>query len=182
MLQRITCGPMFAGKTTSLLRDFNRHGGIVIRSNYDIRYSNTAVVTHNKEEVPATSVSSAIELLKAIEKYEHVFIDELHFFIEPMFHGDLFHIMNTSPQKFFCYGLDFDWKGDLFPISQACINTALEVERLEGTCSCCGQPSKMTYMHALKNKESNLELGHNDVYEPRCLSCWDEGMKIRSVA
>jgi thymidine kinase len=59
----VICGPMFAGKTTELMRRIAaaRDAGqrvLVVKPAHDTRYAQAAIVTHTGERVPAKAQSS----------------------------------------------------------------------------------------------------------------------------
>ena len=81
----VICGPMFAGKTTELvrrLRDAQGRGErvVAIKPSRDTRYRTTEISTHTGETFAATQVADAEGILGAAGNAQVVAIDELHFF------------------------------------------------------------------------------------------------------
>ena len=77
----ITLGPMFAGKSTELLRKIKRHqiAGkkcLVIKYAADIRYSEKCVSTHDQVMCPAISCSMLKEVSSHAMEAEVIGIDE----------------------------------------------------------------------------------------------------------
>lgn len=78
-------GCMFSGKTSELVRRYNRHtiGGrkcIMIKYKNDTRYDDEAVVTHDKIKIKAFVCEYLYEADDFINKYDVICIDELQFY------------------------------------------------------------------------------------------------------
>ena len=78
-------GPMFSGKSTELIRRFNRYtiGGkkcLLVKYAEDTRYNNSCIVTHDKVMIKAHVCKYLIELEKIINDYDVICIDEIQFY------------------------------------------------------------------------------------------------------
>lgn len=78
-------GCMFSGKTSELVRRYNRHtiGGrkcLMIKYKKDTRYDDEAVVTHDKIKIKAFVCEYLYEADVIVDKYNVVCIDELQFY------------------------------------------------------------------------------------------------------
>ena len=78
-------GCMFSGKTTELLRRYNRYkiGGkkcLLIKHSSDNRYSDSFISTHDKILKEALSISCLEKVDNLINNYDVIFIDEIQFF------------------------------------------------------------------------------------------------------
>eukprot|EP01132_Coremiostelium_polycephalum_P021674 gene21674-25724_t len=113
----VICGSMFSGKTEELIRRLKRAeiaklNVEIFKPKTDIRYDETAVVSHDQNSVSSTPVenSSAILFLKA--ETQVVGIDEAQFFDE-----DLPEVCNKLAAKgirVIVAGLDMDFSGKPF--------------------------------------------------------------------
>jgi len=82
-------GPMFSGKTSELINNFERYeiGGkkcIMIKHSFDMRYNNNehknVLITHNGIKMHGVVSSTLKELDEEISKYDVICIDEIQFF------------------------------------------------------------------------------------------------------
>lgn len=81
-------GPMFSGKTTYLIEQFDRgKNTVVFKPDLDQRYTKKPVViSHNKEMIPAVLVNNLKpeEMTSLVADYRCVMIDEVNFFDESL--------------------------------------------------------------------------------------------------
>jgi thymidine kinase len=78
-------GPMFAGKTTELLRCLKRHKiskkrCLLIKAEKDKRYSENNVSSHDAEQMTAITVNDLFKIENTIFNYDVIGIDEGQFF------------------------------------------------------------------------------------------------------
>jgi len=80
-------GPMYSGKTTELLRLYNRYflagkSCLLIKHTDDNRYDSEYVVTHDNQKYKAVSTKllSDIKGTKLVDKIEVICIDEIQFY------------------------------------------------------------------------------------------------------
>ena len=102
-----------------------------------------------------------------------VFFDEVQFFEEPNFKGDILTIVDellTAGVDVVCSGLDMDWQGKPFPIIAHMAAKADEVHKLRGVCAVCGRPSTKTYKKT--GSGGQIEIGGAELYESRCTIHW----------
>src|SRR6476661_1197672 len=81
----VICGSMFSGKTEELIRRLRRAqiaklNVEIFKPKTDIRYDETAVVSHNQTSIPSTPVESAASILLLGANTQVVGIDEAQFF------------------------------------------------------------------------------------------------------
>lgn len=176
---KVITGPMYAAKTTTLLRDilWARNGQekdtLVVKPAFDDRYSETRIVTHDGLSVNCHSIKSWSEVSKKAEFAEIIFFDEVQFFEQPNFNDEIVPIISEllkSDKKVVCNGLDMDVFGQAFPITATLLAMADEVAKLTSACSICGRTATKTFKVAGEAKK--VDLGSVGVYEPRCNSHW----------
>lgn len=83
----LVLGPMFAGKSTELLRKIKRYrvaskSCLVIKYANDTRYSEKCVATHDKQMIEAVSCKSLSEVEEMASQFDIIGIDEGQFFEE----------------------------------------------------------------------------------------------------
>lgn len=170
------CGPMFAGKTTSLIKIFNNDidHSIAIRPAYDTRWD--ILSSHNGEAIKSITIANLDELKLFIQNnpsIKNYLFDEIHFFTDPLFQGDLIAFLKSmSEDHLNCYafGLDYNWKGEKFTLTDQLSQIADEVNILKGKCFFCGHPSERTK----KDCETGgiFDIGADNLYKPSCLQCF----------
>lgn len=171
----IVCGPMFAGKSTALLRailyarEFAKHGVLVAKPAYDTRYGQTRIANHEGHALDAVPISrwpdlSGVGLLV---------LDEIQFLEPPAFDGDAVEGVRSAllaGVDVIAGGLDMDWTGRSFPVTAALLGMASEVRKLKARCGICGHPAGHTFK--LEPNGLKVELGAGRMYEPRCSTHW----------
>lgn len=179
-------GPMFSGKTNNLIReilfqsyfssDTPRHLS-VYKLAFDVRYASSQIVSHDGRTVDATVIDSGEGL--EYDGVDLVFFDEIQFFVEPYFHGNILDIVRQYRMNgvdVFCAGLDLDFMGRAFEITASLMAEASEVHRGKARCSVCGGEATMTSRMDLGS--ARFELGV-EKYSPMCLRHWHEDRLLR---
>ncbi|MGE3771100.1 MAG: thymidine kinase [Bdellovibrionales bacterium] len=171
----VICGPMFAGKTTELLKRilWAKNGlgkrTAVYKCAYDTRYKITEIVSHDGLQATAGIIRS----WSGAPEAEHVFFDEVQFFTAPFFDGDIVTIIKSLLQSGIdvtVASLDADWQGNPLPTVGLLASMADEVVKLRSHCSVCGRPATKTFKRTPNS--NSLELGGSEMYEPRCNTHW----------
>ena len=170
----VVCGPMFAGKTTTLLRRVSeaRARGMVVqvvRPALDHRSAADAIETHGGERMQAVSVASAQQVIGAVGDAQLVVIDEAHFFGSAL--AEACQTLLARGVSVIAAGVDIDHFGRPFDPFPALFAMAHAVHRLQGTCARCGQPS--THTQRLVKGGARIVVGGAEAYEPRCAACFE---------
>lgn len=173
------CGPMYAGKTTELLKRilWARNGCgkavLVLKPAFDKRYSITKIVSHDGLSVESKAISSFSEVSSLIGDAEMICIDESQFFTSPHFTDDIIEWISkflADGKEVVATGLDMDWKGHPFDISARLSAMADDVIKIKANCTVCGTSAAKTFKKF--PNEEQIELGANDLYEARCNRHW----------
>lgn len=174
----VICGPMFAGKTTEMLKRIlwakngQQRRALVFKPTFDTRYSKEDIVSH--EGLRATAENLSHWPSGTIEA-DIVFLDEVQFMAPPQFEGDIIqHVRDLLEAGIdvVAGGLDSDWQGRAFPVVGELAAMADEVVKLKSVCAVCGRPASKTYKKS--GEGSKVELGGAESYEPRCIKHWAE--------
>ncbi|XP_062013633.1 thymidine kinase a-like [Rosa rugosa] len=170
----VIVGPMFAGKTTTLLRRIQSEKGdgsnvAVIKSNKDTRYGLDSIVTHDGVKLPCWALPNLSSFkqkfgLDAYEQLDVIGIDEAQFF------EDLYDFCRETAdhdgKKVIVAGLDGDYLRRSFGSVLDIIPLADSVTKLTSRCELCGKPAFFTLR---KTEEMQTEvIGGADVYMPVC--------------
>ena len=173
----VICGSMFSGKTEELIRRLKRAQIArlkveIFKPKTDIRYDETAVVSHDRNTIPSMPVEhSSVLLLMVTDNTDVVGIDEAQFFDD-----ELPNVCNTLANRgirVIVAGLDMDFKGEPFGPMPAIMAVAESVTKVYAVCVKCGNPA--LYSYRLVPNDAKIMLGEKESYEPRCRSCYNLG-------
>lgn len=179
----IYCGPMFAGKSKTLIHNakkFEKKLGadsiLMIKYAKDTRYTNGTdniyVISHDNEKYPARPVNKLMELSDSdLVKYKRIFIDEGQFF--PDLKEFIIRIrglglfLNIS-------GLDLNHKREHFGQMAEAMQMSDVIVKLQAVCSDCKGSATYTRMNTVSNELRNAEIvvGGAELYSPVCADCY----------
>ncbi|XVF21097.1 hypothetical protein REPUB_Repub12eG0061700 [Reevesia pubescens] len=180
----VIIGPMFAGKTTSLLRRIKSEGNngrsvAMIKSSKDTRYAIDSVVTHDGVKFPCWALTDLMSFRQklgedAYEKLDVIGIDEAQFF------EDLYDFCckaaDQDGKTVIVSGLDGDYLRRSFGSVLDIIPLADTVTKLTSRCEVCGKRAFFTFR---KTEEIKTELiGGADVYMPVCRNHYVNGLTV----
>ncbi len=171
----VVCGPMFAGKTEELIRrikrlEYAKKSFLVFKPKIDDRYSQTAIVSHNKNEKNAIEIENSTEILTYdLKDVEAVIIDEAQFFDD-----QIIWVADKLADKgirVIVGGLDRDFRGDPFGPMPGLLAIAEEVTKLTAICVKTGEPATRT-QRLINGKPAHYNdpivlIGAEESYEPR---------------
>ncbi|KAK9084663.1 hypothetical protein Sjap_025074 [Stephania japonica] len=170
----VIIGPMFAGKTTALLRRVqsesdNGRNIAIIKSDKDSRYGLDSIVTHDGAKLPCWALPDLSSFRQKIgkdayNKIDVIGIDEAQFF------EDLYDFCckaaDYDGKTVIVAGLDGDYLRRRFGSVLDIIPLADSVTKLTARCEICG---KRAFFTLRKTTETKTELiGGADVYMPVC--------------
>lgn len=170
----IITGPMFAGKTTALLKritteaDAGRRVSLV-KSDKDNRYAVSAVVSHDGVQMPCVAVPTLAAFRKHVGEEEYRQIDVIGI-DEAQFFDDLLDFCQTAAdvdnKKIIVAGLDGDFLRRRFGSALDLIPLADSVTKLHARCELCNQPAPFTFRKTVDTRTEII--GGADVYMPVC--------------
>ena len=172
-------GPMYAGKSTELIRIINRYkclkkNIIIINHISNNRYGTIGLSTHNNERIDHCIIIEKLEDLDDIifEESEVIIIEELQFFEDAF---DMITNWCTNHGKtVIAAGLDGDFKRNPFGDVLRLIPHAEKVTKLSALCKKCGDGTLAHFTkRIIKNPNTKL-VGSDDIYEAVCRKHYDE--------
>ncbi len=184
MTLEVIIGPMFSGKTSELIRLVEREvyakkKGAIFKVDFDRRYSEKEVVTHNGLRYDAYSVASTDEGVRRIEEVaessdlDAIGVDEVNFFPHSII--GLLDSLAAARRVIAC-GLNLNFKAEPFPTTMELAARADTVRYLSAVCVVCGREATRTQRLTAGKpapKDSPLiAVGGKEMYEPRCRSCY----------
>jgi thymidine kinase len=163
-------GPMFAGKTCTLLnyeRRFNitKKPYIIVTHKSDARYSTSNLTSHDGN----SSLKNIINIehlldIKIDEGIQGIIIDEGQFF------NDLEQFCIKYKNKdIIVAGLSGDYKQEGFQNILTLVSKADKIIHITSICSVCGKDAAFT--KRVIESEERILVGSNECYEPRCGEC-----------
>ncbi|XP_074272878.1 thymidine kinase [Silene latifolia] len=184
----VIVGPMFAGKTTALLRrvraeSTNGRKVAMIKSSKDNRYAKDSVVTHDGAKFPCWALPdlACFKDKFGLEEYNQldvIGIDEAQFF------EDLYEFCCTAAENdgkiVVVAGLDGDYLRRSFGSVLDVIPLADTVTKLTARCELCG---KRAFFTLRKTEETKTELiGGAESYMPVCRLHYVNGQAVIGTA
>lgn len=169
----VICGPMFSGKTSSLIRIATESGGTVFKPTFDTRYSTTECVSHDGECIPAYCVASMKDIAEIGDTTGPYCIDEVQFFDDDRYAGDFVADIETLLSHgidIYAVGLDLMANGHPFPVTAHLLAMADNVSKISANCHVCS--GKATKTLRRDGSDESVALGNDDLYEARCNQHW----------
>lgn len=178
MVLEIYLGPMYAGKTTKMIEMYNKNeSSRKVAIDFNIDDSSNEIIQiktlYNHNQNHLEGVYNTKDLLYFMENCEemnnvqYIYINECQFFS----HLKTFVFICLKRNiNVYLYGLDADYKQDLFGETALLIPYCNYIEKIIGTCSMCLE-KKSIVSHRL-TKERQVYLPNSDSYVPLCLSCY----------
>ena len=168
------CGSMFSGKTEELIRRLRRAqiaklNVEIFKPKTDVRYDETAVVSHDLNSIQSTPVANSASILLLGSNTEVVGIDEAQFFDEGL--PEVCNKLANRGIRVVVAGLDMDFLGKPFGPMPALMSIAELVTKVHAVCVQCGAPA--TYSYRTVANESKILLGEKESYEPLCRICYN---------
>ena len=171
-------GPMFAGKTSELLRNHRRFNFanlkcLLLKSDIDNRYSDTQVQTHDN----VVEIAMSTKLLKDVQMdaYDVILIDEGQFFADI---AECAEEWANDGKIVIIAALDSDFQRKPFGNIHNLLCKAEYVVKLSAVCIKCKKSAHFTARIPSTNKlfnsdgtEQQLQVGGREAYIPVCRLC-----------
>jgi thymidine kinase len=168
----VITGCMFSGKTEELIRRLKRaqiakQTVKIFKPKIDNRFSETAIVSHNEQQLPSIMIDDAIEIYSQSKDAQVIGIDEAQFFS-----NELVAICNklaNEGKRVIIAGLDQDYKGIPFEPMPQLLSIAEYITKSLAICVECGNPADRTQRKT--HSSERVIVGASDIYEARCRKC-----------
>jgi thymidine kinase len=174
MSLEILLGPMFAGKSSAILRMVNRYQCLgwkicIITHSSDDRYSaESMLVNHDEMGIPCEKWSSLMNHItdKDFLQAKLVIIDEAQFF--PDLKQFVEYAVDHVGKDVLVVGLDGD--ADRKPFGQIleCIPLADKVQKLTAFCKKCGDGTEAIFSYCNQKKSEQVCVGGAEMYTSLC--------------
>jgi len=166
-------GPMYAGKSTELIRIINRYKClkkkiIIINHMFNNRYGSTGLTTHNKESIDNCIIVDKLCNIDndIIDNTDVIIIEELQFF------QDAYNIITNwcdiKHKTVIAAGLDGDFLKNPFGDVLKLIPHAEKITKLSALCKKCGDGTLAHFTKRITNDSQTTLVGSDDIYEAVC--------------
>jgi thymidine kinase len=169
-------GPMFAGKSSAIIRIVNRYRSIgypmlLISHSSDTRYSSQAmVVNHDNVQVPCLHWSDLMSHVEedAYKDAKLVIIEEAQFF--PRLREFVVRAVDVDRKDVIVVGLDGDADRKPFGEILELVPLADRVEKVQAFCADCsnGTEALFSYCKKAADRVGQVCVGGADTYMPLC--------------
>lgn len=171
---KLFIGPMFSGKTSSLIalfRRFTKAGKKVLVINFagDLRYSSTHLSSHDGQSIPCKMIYNLDDIENEINDYEIILINEGQFF-DNLKNKLLYWVEKLNKRVYVC-GLDGDFQRNHFGDMNNLIPFADEIEKLCAICENCGNDAPFTFRNPNVSNGSQVQIGVKE-YKACCRKCY----------
>ena len=172
----VICGSMFSGKTEELIRRLRRariaHLRVaVFKPTADNRYHPEHIVSHDETSLLSVPVPDSSHILQQADSMDVVGIDEAQFFDQQL--PGICDTLAFKGVRVIVAGLDMDYTGRPFGQMPELLAKAEYITKLHAICMQCGNIANYSYRKG--GSSHQIELGINDLYEPRCRFCFEKG-------
>jgi thymidine kinase len=166
-------GPMFAGKSTELLRRVKRleisgKKCLFVKYSADQRYSTNSISTHDQITRTAVSCKALEELGETWREYDVIGIDEGQFF------DDLVKFSSTAANSgkiIITSALNGQFIQVGFPQIMELIPLCEKVKKLSSICKICLNTANYTFRTAKDSENLDDLIGGAEAYMPLCREC-----------
>ena len=163
----VICGSMFSGKTEELIRRIKKveladEKYIIFRPKIDSRNPENKIISHAKNEISASIVSSPKEILDLSVNYPVIGIDEAQFFDQSIV--DVCNVLANKGHRLIIAGLDMDYEGNPFGPMPNLMACAEDVMKVHAVCMETGNPAGYSYRK--DNSDDLVLIGEKKEYKP----------------
>lgn len=172
---QLILGPMFAGKTTELIRELGKYNitktkVLAITAVKDTRYTiEDKIITHDKIEYPAIRCEKIRDVLNICDDYEVIGIDEGHFFSDIV---EAAEELADKGKKVYISGLLGNYKREYFDVIARLIPKSDNVINLKARCFSCDDDANFTARITTDTQE--ILVGGEDIYKACCRRCYNK--------
>jgi len=166
-------GPMYAGKSTELIRIINRYkclkkNIIIVNHVLNNRYGSSGLTTHNKECVDNCIIVDKLSSIsnEIIDNTHVIIIEELQFFQDA--YDTVINWCDIKHKTVIAAGLDGDFLRNPFGDVLRLIPHAEKITKLSALCKKCGNGTLAHFTKRITSESETTLVGSHDVYEAVC--------------
>lgn len=170
-------GPMFSGKTSSLikyLKENSEKSCIALKHSIDDRHDENNITSHDGDFYKCIQVPNLMSNYNQLKKYDIIAIDEGQFFDDLSDFCMNFHKNYGDDKKektIIISLLNSDFRAQPWPSLTSTIPYATKVKFLKAICSTCHSSNAIFTSRKGKSK-SKIKIGGPEMYYPSCSQCF----------
>ncbi len=177
-------GPMFAGKTTHLIKNYNhlsddeKTKAIFVKYSGDNRYSSDdVVITHDNLSAKCKTISGDCisKIYDILRDHDYIFIDEIQFFQNVEILEELANesLHQSSPKHIYLSGLNGTYCKTAFANMNLLYPIADNIIHVRGMCNhCSNEKSSYSFKKVSKPGDGIVDIGGADKYLAVCRKCF----------
>lgn len=166
-------GCMFAGKTTKLINEYNKHKDnknvCVVNYFHDTRYDPELLSTHDQTKLPCTRLKTLELLINKYLSYDMFLINEAQFF--PDLYNVVTKLADIHNKDVYIYGLDGDFRRNDFGEISKLLPVCTSITKLYANCEICKTKNTACFTHRITNNQE-LCIIDSSSYIPLCRKCY----------
>lgn len=171
---KVILGSMFSGKTTELMRIYNKYKSCdipccLINHKSDDRYDKEKMGSHSGQLLPCYNYENLLECITNIDKYDIFLINEGQFF------DDLYDVVNLlvnmHKKTVYVCGLDGDFKRRKFGSILDIVPLADDIVKLKAICKKCRKREGI-FTYRISQEQEQKVIG-SDNYMALCRCCYN---------
>ena len=184
---KLYLGPMYSGKTTELIRNYNRfkkYNQLIIDYNTEYNqnsigskqdkseYFESILYNHNTQQIHCAKMINLSNIYKYYElsNIKYIHINEAQFFTN--LKDIVIQLVEQKNINVYLYGLDGDFKRNTFGELLSLIPFCDSVTKLKGICNDCDNNSLFSHRVCGGNEQVLINDSNEDKYIPLCRSCY----------
>lgn len=182
---KLYLGPMYSGKTTELIRNYNRfkkYNQLIIDYNTEYNYNSlkigdwdelqTTLCNHNSEEIHCIKMINLSNIYKYydLSDIKYIHINEAQFFTN--LKDIVIQLVEQKNINVYLYGLDGDFKRNTFGELLSLIPFCDSVTKLKGICNNCDNNSLFSHRICGGSEQFLINDSNEDKYIPLCRKCY----------
>jgi len=166
-------GCMFAGKTTKLINEYDRHkhnkNVCVVNYIHDTRYDPEMLSTHDLTKIPCLRLKSLQSLTETQLACDIFLINEAQFFTD--LYDIVTELADIHNKDVYIYGLDGDFKRNEFGDISKLLPVCTSITKIYANCDNCKTKNTACFTHRITNKEEQCIIDSSS-YIPVCRKCY----------
>jgi thymidine kinase len=177
---QLIIGPMYAGKSTELIKIINRYKCLnkkitIINHIFNNRYGSNGLTTHNREKIDKCIILEHLQDLdkNEFENVDVIIIEELQFFDDA--YNTIIDWCDNHGKIVVAAGLDGDFMRNPFGDVLKLIPHAEKITKLSALCKKCGDGTLAHFTKRITNDCQTTLVGSDDIYEAVCRKHYCEG-------
>jgi thymidine kinase len=174
-------GPMYAGKSTELIRIINRYKClnkkiIIINNIFNNRYGSSGLTTHNRDTIETCIILDQLKNLDkdVLNNCDVIIIEELQFFSDA--YDVIIDWCDNHHKIVIAAGLDGDFLREPFGDVLRLIPHAEKINKLSALCKKCGNGTTAHFSKRIIKNNNKKLVGSDDMYEAVCRKHFNENI------